>query len=145
MTEKDQAEVTDQPAETLPATRADIAGLFKDCVKKDGSLDMRSTFGRAIRAMKEILSDNPQVASDEMLKHDIAVLQTIERAIFGYVLSKPESIFNDEKETLNPLLLTALRIRDNKHKAIALLLGLTRRKAPTNKRAARDLNDISLD
>lgn len=120
--------------------KVDILYLFKDSIKADGSVDMRSTLGRSLRTIKEAIKDDKFRAAESILINDIAMLATLEKAIECHVLSNPETIFSDSG--LNPLLASnLLRFREIKYRAINLLLGLKPKKGKKN----RDLNEILLD
>ena len=122
-----------------------VLDLFKDAIKLDGTIDMRSSYGRAIRSLRNELDADQEQAAAAFLKNDIATYAIIERAIQCHLLLNPESIIN--AEGLNPLITGDLiKIMEAKRRALNALLELRRKKKGNGKgKNGRDLNAISFD
>ena len=138
-----QLQASQSKTDEKPANkRVDISFLFKDSLKADGTIDLRSNLGRSFKAIKDLIKTDRFQAAENILINDLAMLQIIERAIQCKILSNPDEIF--QEDGLNPLLGSSfLRFRDAKYRAMSLLLNLKNKKSNKNKN--RDLSDITFD
>ena len=121
---------------------ANVLDLFTDALKSDGSIDMRSTWGRGLRAVKDALRQDQAAAIQQIIENDIAIYLTIQKAIECFVLSSPESIIT--KEGLNPLISKDLmRFKEATRRSLSLLMDLKRK--GKGKKKGRDLEEIFID
>jgi len=120
--------------------RPDVMDLLRDSIRADGCIDGRSTFGRSLAALKDMIKADRFEAAETILINDVAMLSTLEKAIECYVLSNPGEIFQDNG--LNPLFGVSLfKFMEAKHRALNQLLNLKNKKGKKN----RDLSDITFD
>jgi hypothetical protein len=132
--ELDQKEITSDRS----VSTTSVMDLLQDSIRADGCINGRSTFGRSLRAIKDMIRQDRFEAAETILINDIAMMAVLEKAIACQVLSNPEDIF--QESGLNPLLgVSFLRFREAKHRALSLLLNLKK----NGKR--RDLGDITFD
>ncbi|BBO73860.1 hypothetical protein DSCW_12770 [Desulfosarcina widdelii] len=123
-----------------------VPDLFKGAVNGDGTVNMRSTWGRSIRAVKDALKDDQFEAARAILEDQIAQTMTLERAIMEFMLGNPAAFFVDGK--LNEMISKDLmNFQEQTRKALYLLLDLDRKKKITQPKgsAGRDLSAISFD
>lgn len=123
--------------------KLDILELFKGAIKSDGSLDLRSTFGRSLRAIQEEIDKDQEEAARAILKRDIAFYAVLQKIAESYILAHPESIFTDQG--INPLLSKdLLKIQQLKRMALNNLLDMKKKGKRGGKRPkdGRDLDSI---
>lgn len=136
--------MTDLPDNQAQA-KTNIIDLFRDAVKQDGTIDMRSSYGRAIKALKDELDHDQFQAAAELFKRDIAIYTIIEKAIECHLLSNPEAIISESG--INPMITGELvNIQSAKRRAINALLDLEKKKRGRSKaKKDRDLDAISFE
>ena len=136
---------TPTKSESEPEQPVFVPDLFKGAVNGDGTINMRSTWGRSIRAVKDALQDDQFEAARAILEDQIAQTMTLERAIMEYILGNPAVFFVDGK--LNWMISKdLLGFQEQTRKALALLLDLKRKKKLTKpKSSGRDLDALSFD
>ena len=138
--DKDQSEDSKDLQTNQPAN---VLDLFTDALKSDGSIDMRSTYGRSLRAVKDALRQDQSAAIQQIIENDIAIFLTMQRAIECFVLANPESVITNEG--LNPLISKDLmRFKEATRRSLSLLMDL-KRKGKKKKGKGRDLDEIYFD
>ncbi|MFZ2634410.1 MAG: hypothetical protein WA081_19570 [Desulfosalsimonadaceae bacterium] len=122
-----------------------IMTLFEAALKADGSIDMRSTYGRSLRAIRDSLDADLNGSAEAFLKKDISTLVILEKTVESYLLSNPSSIISDKG--LNPLITGDLmKLQEAKRRALTFLIDLKKKeknKGKLNKN--RDLNNICFE
>lgn len=136
---------TPNKSESDPEQPVFVPDLFKGAVNGDGTVNMRSTWGRSIRAVKDALQADQFEAARAILEDQIAQTMTLERAIMEFMLGNPPAFFADGQ--LNPMISKDLmNFQEQTRKAIYLLLDLNRKKKISKpKGSGRDLSAISFD
>lgn len=71
--------------------------LFKDSLKADGTIDGRSTYGKAVKSVKTAFSEDLQGASKEILQDHIAVSLVLQRTIEAHLVSNPALLTSQAK------------------------------------------------
>ncbi|MFZ2633638.1 MAG: hypothetical protein WA081_04705 [Desulfosalsimonadaceae bacterium] len=134
----------------LPATghesKANILELFQNALKADGTINGRSSFGKAIAAIQGALNKNEVQAAGAMVRKDIALYSIIEKVIESHLVSNPEQIISADGK-INPLIsVELLRIQEAKRRALTFLIDLKKKEKNKGKSGkGRDLNNISFD
>ncbi|RJP90950.1 MAG: hypothetical protein C4518_08630 [Desulfobacteraceae bacterium] len=125
--------------------KPNIIELFRDAIKLDGTIDMRSAYGRAIRSLQDELDKDQVQAAAAFLRRDIAIYATIEKVIECHLLSNPESIIG--AEGLNPLITGDLmKLQEAKRRALTFLIDLKKKKKSDGKmNKNRDLSNITFE
>ena len=140
-----RGEMDDSQTVTKPesAGQANLMHLFKDALKADGSVDMRSTYGRSIRAIKDLLQEDPETTMVEIVQSMIAIDLTLLKAVESYALADPDRLFQEgelsELITKN-LFKIQVEIRNN----LKVLKQLRKKHRGTGD-SKRNLSDLSFD
>lgn len=135
---------TDIKSESEPDQPVFVPDLFKGAVNGDGTVNMRSTWGRSLRAVKDALRTDQFETARAILEDQVAQTMTLERAIMEFMLGNPTAFFVNGE--LNPLICRdLLKFQGQTRQALGLLLDLKRRKKSAKPKAAgRDLNSIEI-
>lgn len=132
------------PANQEEKNPPDILKLFEGAIKGDGSLDLRSTFGRSLRAIQEQLEEDEIETAKAMLKRDVSFFTIFQKVIESYLLANPEIIITEQG--LSPLVMRDLvKIQEAKRHTLNRLLELKKKRSSGKRKGGRDLSAISFD
>ena len=120
-----------------------ILSLFEDSIKADGTVDLRSRYGRTLRSLTERLNDNVYETSKQILQDSVAVSATIQKVVEAHIVANPEllcSTGDDAQFFLNSF----LKLKNETRKSIQALNDLER-KHKGAKGNGQAFDDIILD
>lgn len=111
--------------------KSSVEVLFSDALKSDGTLDLRSTYGRSLRAAKEMLAADHIQAADSIVVDQIATLLTLQKGIERTFLSNPSQVICSDG--LNSLIKKDLfQVIELTRKSLRFLADLRRSKKGTS-------------
>lgn len=130
---------------TLPKNQGPGAELLRGSLKQDGTVDLRSAYGQALKAMREALREDLHNTARDMLEKQVASLSLLEQAIMSHILSDPDS-FLIEGQLNRMISVDLLKFQSAQRAALGQLAALREKeKMKSAKGAGRDLSAISFD
>ena len=120
------------------------AEIFSKALKADGSIDKRSSFGKALRAMRSALQDDLKGTAKDILENQIAALSLLEQSIMAHILGQPNEFVVDGQ--LNKMIsIDLLKFQAAQRAALNQLAGLSGRGSMKNANGkGRDLDLLDL-
>lgn len=124
----------------LPENTADVVkNLLQNAITLDGGIDGRSSLGRSLKAVRQVLKQDGHQAAIELLEQQVTMITVLCQTLQIVALSDPQR-FIENGRLSNLLTKDVFQLHEQQRKGLKFLLELKQKKASNG--GGSSLDDI---